>query len=141
MVDYYAEVFSKKKKDDFSERIVRYQRECAKEIEEIISKNSIRFDDFFIGEKIRLYSPLKELSKIKLDENEPFHKVRELFRSSANYYNSEMSNLFWNDYFVVYDKNERENTLKISEKPKNCLDIFPAWIDFRYFEKGKSRGF
>lgn len=115
--------------------LTEYQQACAREIDEIIFRNPIKFEDFFVGERIKLYFPLKGFSKLKFEENEPTHRLRELFRISSNYCNPEMWNLFWNDSFLVYDKNEKEDTLRISRKPKNYLDLFPAWIDFRYFEK------
>jgi hypothetical protein len=130
----YTERFPKEEDKSFTERGVRYQQECVREVDEIISKNLVRFEDFDIGEKIRLYFPLKELSKIKFDENDEPHRIREIFKMSNKCYGLEMCNLFWNDSFTIYDKNERDNTLRISEKPKNVLDLFPAWVDFRYFE-------
>ena len=130
----YTEMFLNEKDKDSRGNWVEYQKECTREIDEIISKNLVMFEDFNIGEKIRLYSPLKELSKIKFDENDEPHRIREIFKMSNKCYGLEMCNLFWNDSFTIYNKNERDNTLRISEKPKNVLDLFPAWVDFRYFE-------
>jgi hypothetical protein len=135
MGHYYVGMFPKGEDKNFGERWARYQQACAREIEEIISKNPIKFEDILVGKKVGLYSPLKELSKIKFDEENEPHVIKVLFRSSANFYGMEMWRLFWADNFVIYDKREKDFHLRISPVPKNNLDLFPAWVDFRYFEK------
>jgi len=133
MGHYRSEMFPNGKDREFKQRWVRYQQACAREIEEIISKNPIKFKEVFVVEKVRLYSPLNKLSKIIFDDDEP-RAIKELFGSSANYYSPEMWPLAWGGNFVVYDKRENDLSLRINEIPKDSFDLFPAWVNMKYFE-------
>jgi hypothetical protein len=134
MGHYYAEMFQNGQDIDFERSWAEYQKDRAQEIKEIISRNPIKFEEIVVGDRINLYSPLKGWSKIHFREDPP-EKIRAFFERQNFYYKPGLWMLFAYDDFTIYDKNERDNTLRISKPPKGFLDMFPAWIYFRYFEK------
>ena len=144
MGHYYAEMFPNGRDDTFNFRYAKYKQECVKEISDIIKNNPISFEEIDVGDKLTLYSPLKELSKIKFDNLGEYHKIRERFSLDAQIYGIEMSSLSWIDKFKVYDKremklNDTENTkwyeVRIDEPDEKAFQPFPRWINIRYFEK------
>jgi hypothetical protein len=134
MGHYCAEMFPNGEDRDFSYRWAKYQQACAREINKIISRNPIQFEKVVVGERVNLYSPLNRLSQVRFDDDKP-HIIKEFFGSSARYYGPEMWALSDNRDFVVYDKRKGDLTFRISPILNNCIDMFPAWIYFRYFEK------
>jgi len=93
-----------------------------------------------------LYSPLKELSKIRFDNKGECHKIRELFRAEAHFYDAIMWQLAWIDNFTIYDKREisYENKNHVTKYPQIkiskplegiIIPLFDDWINLKYFEK------
>jgi len=141
MGHYCAEMFPNGEDRDFSYRWAKYQQECAREIEEIISKNPIKFEEIKLGEKLSLYAPLKSLSKIRFDNEGEFHKIRELFDCRMKYYSWGLWALSYIDDFTVYDKRvdlyretEKHPLIRIN-KINREFDWLQYWVGVKYFEK------
>ena len=112
MGHYAAEMSPDGEDKTFDQRWVNYQRACAIEISKLVRNNPIKFEEITIGDELTLYSPLKELSKIRFDNRGEFHRIRELFGCRAKVYSFEMWTLYWADKFRVYDKREVRDNLE-----------------------------
>ena len=112
MGHYAAEMSPDGEDKTFDQRWADYQRACAIEISKLVKNNPIKFEEINIGDELTLYSPLKELSKIRFDNRGEFHRIRELFGCRAKVYSFEMWTLYWADKFRVYDKREVRDNLE-----------------------------
>lgn len=138
----YAEMFPNGEDKTFYQRYARYQQECAREISDIIEKNPIKNQGIQVGDKLRLYLPLLGMSRIRFDNKGESHRIRKLFGATAHYYSSDIWALAYCDEFTVWDKttiksnlrNEKTYLVRIN-KPQPSLDLFPNWVDIRYFSK------
>jgi hypothetical protein len=149
MGHYYAEMFPRGKDNTFYQRWADYQRERAIEIEKIISKNPIEFEEIEIGEKLFIYAPLKGISKISFDNDKDFPLIRSLFSSSEHYYGWSLWPLATGDNFTVYDKRvdvyretEKHPLLRISSPPEPHgkypafdFSTFQHWVSPKFFQK------
>ena len=141
MGHYAAEMSPDGEDKTFDQRWVNYQRACAIEISKLVRNNPIKFEEINIGDELTLYSPLKELSKIRFDNRGEFHRIRELFGCRAKVYSFEMWTLYWADKFRVYDKREVKDNLENKTFPQIRIDKprifdFPQfWVGIEYFEK------
>jgi hypothetical protein len=149
MGHYYAEMFPNGEDHTFHQRYFDYQRECGKEIDDIIQKNPIKFEEINIGDELTIYEPLKGLSKITFDKKEERHKIRELFDCRAKYYGWDLWALAHTDNFTVYDKRvdiyrdiEKNPLIRISAPPKQFGKYAPIdwvtvqhWVSPKYFQK------
>ncbi len=141
MGHYYGEMFPRGEDKTFHQRWADYQRECAIEISEIIKNNPIKFEEVNIGDELTLYAPLKELSKVRFDNEGEFRRIRELFGARAKFYGFEMWALSWGDNFKVHDKREVKNNLENKTYPQVRIDKsrdfdFPQyWVGIKYFSK------
>lgn len=124
--------------ETFHQRYADYQKACAKEISDIIEKNPIKLEDTNVGDKLKLYSPLHGMSKVRFENKGESHKIRELFAPTAHYYSMNMWPLASVNFFTVWGKmtesicgKEKNHFIRIS-KP-NLFDWNPGWIDIRYF--------
>lgn len=98
---------------------------------EVLSRNPINFEEIKIGEKVRLYAPLRELIKTN-PENKL--RIRDFLEKSFGGYEFGMEELFWREVFTAYDKRESDLALRINEIPRNSFDFFPVWVNIKYFE-------
>jgi len=150
MGHYYAEMFPNGRDTTFDQRYFDYQRECGKEIDKIIRKNPIKFEEVNIGDGLTLYEPLKGLSAIRFDDEGEFHKIRDLFSCRAKYYNLNLWSLATCDNFTVYDKRvdtyhdtEKHPLIRIDIPAKNIpgrlkiidFPVFQHWVSIKYFQK------
>jgi len=140
MGHYFAEVRSEED-NNFSEKYIGYKLKRAREISDIIEKNKIKNEDIKIGDKLKLYSPLLKKSKFRFNNFGDFSQIREFFSMGTNWYSPEMSSLSCVDEFMVYEKRLIKNNLinkvghQIRIHPKRGLDLFPSWINIKYFSK------
>lgn len=130
--------------ETFFQRFAQYQQRCAKEISDIIEKNPIKNEDINIGDRVELYEPLRGLSKVRFNNTERFHKIRELFAPTAQYFSMNMWALAYGDLFRVWNKKtitqhvgKREESCHLIriDEPDKFLDWNPDWVDIRYFSK------
>jgi hypothetical protein len=140
MDHYYAEMCSGDERD-FSERYMAYKLKRVGEISKIIKKNKIKNKDLNLGEKVKLFPPLLEKSKIRFGDYSEFEQIREFFSYRNNWYGFEMNFLAYLDEFIVYDKRGVRNNLEdktsyqIRINPKRNFDFHQNWVNIRYFSK------
>ncbi len=109
-----------------------YRNERMKEISDIVNNNPIDINDVEIGDTLRIYHPLDELTGVteQYPRYEP-QKIRRLFSIHSGLYDVRMHPLSFKNRFHVYNK--RMNQVRI-DSPKK-MDWLPYYIDIKFFEK------
>lgn len=119
-----------------------YKLKCAREISDIVKKNKIKNEEINIGDKLKLYPPLLEKSKIRFDNKGEYHQIKEFFDPHAGWYSLEMQSLAYSEEFTVYDKKTTKDNIRNKESyqvrinPKRPdFDLFQKWVNIKYFSK------